>query len=123
MSEQLSPMQTGDCAQCCADAGSAEAPGATRQITAAFSEFMKAAAAGGAIDARSKELIQFALVVYSRCAPCFRTHYPKALAMGISEAELEEAAWLVALGGAPVRMFFLEALAAYREQQPASCCG
>jgi len=32
--------------------------------------------------------------------------------MGISEAELEEAAWLaVALGGAPVRQFFIEALA------------
>ncbi len=106
-------------AHCCAAASDTELPahepGATANINAAFANFMKVTAADGAVDARTKELIQFALVVYSRCAPCFRAHYAKAGKMGISEAELEEAAWLaVALGGAPVRMFFVEALAGCR---------
>lgn len=113
--EEISDMtEQAHSGSCCAAAG---ADGSAQRISAAFAEFMKTAAADGAIDARTKELIQFALVVHTRCAPCFRVHFAKALKMGISEAELEEAAWLaVALGGAPVRMFYLEALAAAREQ-------
>ena len=58
---------------------------------------------------KTKELITFALVVLSRCGECVKFHRAKALAMGITEAQLEEAAWCaVAIGGAPVRMFYLE---------------
>lgn len=106
--------EAGAAAHCCASSAP-ETSGASARINAAFAEFMKVAAADGAVDARTKELIQFALVVMNRCAPCVRAHYTRAMKMGISEAELEEAAWLaVALGGAPVRMFFVEAYASCR---------
>ena len=73
---------------------------------------MRSVQTGGALDARTKELIVFSLVVLTRCAPCFRTHYEKALGMGFTPAELEEAAWCaIAMGGAPVRMFYQDCLA------------
>ncbi len=113
MSEKQSDTSTTAEMHCCAEAAVAEKPGTSSHINAAFAEFMQVAASDGAIDARTKEIIQFALVIFSRCAPCFRAHYAKARKMGITEPELEEAAWLaVAMGGAPVRMFYLEALAA-----------
>jgi selenide,water dikinase len=75
----------------------------------AFAAFMKSTAAAGAVDAQSKELITFALVVLSRCGPCLKFHRKKALEMGLTREQLDEAAWLaVAMGGAPVRMFYLE---------------
>jgi AhpD family alkylhydroperoxidase len=58
-----------------------------------------------------KELILFSLVLYHRCHPCFDTHYQKARELGITQAELDEAAWCaIAMGGAPVRMFYQECL-------------
>jgi AhpD family alkylhydroperoxidase len=75
----------------------------------AFGTYMKSTAAAGKVDARSKELITFALVVLSRCGPCLNFHKKKALEMGLTQEQLDEAAWLaVAMGGAPVRMFYLE---------------
>ena len=77
---------------------------------------MRMVAADGALDARTKELITFGLVVLSRCAPCLRANLKKAREMGIGDAELEEAAWCaVAIGGAPVKMFYEEEMKASRE--------
>ena len=65
----------------------------------------------GALDAKTKELILFSLVVHSRCHPCFDAHYQKARELGIAQAELDEAAWCaIAMGGAPVKMFYQECL-------------
>ena len=102
-------------AACCEGAGEpahAEAAASPAASAAdAFGAFMKSAAAAGSIDARAKELITFALVVLSRCGPCLKVHRKKALEMGLTQAQLDEAAWLaVAMGGAPVRMFYLEAM-------------
>ena len=96
-------------ADCCADV-LPETPSTTvTETQKAFGAFMRAVQSPGALDARTKELILFSLVVFSRCGPCFRTHHEKALEMGISPSELEEAAWCaIALGGAPVRMFYQE---------------
>ncbi len=72
---------------------------------------MRSVQAAGALDAKSKELILFALVLQSRCAPCFEAHYQKARELGITQAEMDEAAWCaIALGGAPVKMFYQECL-------------
>lgn len=58
----------------------------------------------------------FALVVLQRCQPCIIPHHNKALTMLISREELEEAAWYaVAIGGAPVKIFYSEALAPRKE--------
>ncbi|MEI7635828.1 MAG: selenide, water dikinase SelD [Syntrophus sp. (in: bacteria)] len=73
----------------------------------AFGELIAAVSASGKIDMRTKELILFALVVLQRCEDCLDMHYEKALGMGITREELDEAAWCaIAIGGAPVKMVY-----------------
>ena len=76
----------------------------------AFGALMRASGSGGAIDEKTKELINLALVILARCEPCFEAHVKKARKMGFTQAQLDEAAWCaIAMGGAPVRMFYMEA--------------
>jgi selenide,water dikinase len=98
---------------CCADAFAPPVPaGSAAEAQRAFGAFMRAVQAPGALDARAKELILLALVIQSRCAPCFDAHRQKALEMGITQAEIDEAAWCaIAMGGAPVKMFYQECVA------------
>jgi len=100
-------------ADCCADIFEAKTPSTTTpDAQQAFGALLRAAQAPGALDARTKELILFSLVVYSRCAPCFAAHQQKARDLGLTQAELDEAAWCaIAMGGAPVRMFYQQATA------------
>ena len=95
-------------ADCCADIFEAKTPSTTTpDAQRAFGALLCAAQAPGALDARTKELILFSLVVYSRCTPCFAAHRQKARDLGLTQAELDEAAWCaIAMGGAPVRMFY-----------------
>jgi AhpD family alkylhydroperoxidase len=73
----------------------------------AFAELITSVSASGKIDKRTKELILFALVVLQRCEDCLDMHYEKALGMGITREELDEAAWCaIAIGGAPVKMVY-----------------
>ncbi len=70
---------------------------------------MRSVQAPGALSEKAKELSLFSLVVYSRCHPCFDAHLQKARELGLTQAELDEAAWCaIAMGGAPVRMFYQE---------------
>jgi len=114
-------------APCCAGgAGPAAAAAGTAadQTQAAWLSLMRAAAADGAIDARTKELITFALVCMDRCGPCVRGHYDKAVAMGITPEQLREAMWCaVFIGGAPVKLFYEEIMAALEPGQGSDCCG
>lgn len=76
-------------------------------VSDAHDAFLGAAFAPGAIDAVTKELITISLAVLSRCEPCVRYHVPQALKMGITREEIEEVAWMaIAMGGAPVMMFW-----------------
>ena len=73
----------------------------------AFGELIASMSASGKIDKRTKQLIVFALVVLQRCEDCLDMHYEKALGMGITGEELDEAAWCaIAIGGAPVKMVY-----------------
>jgi len=75
--------------------------------TRAFGQMMTASMAEGLIDERTKELIQLALIIVTKCEPCIDAHWEKAITMGISPEEIEEVSWMAAsMGGAPVRMFF-----------------
>ena len=77
----------------------------------AFGALIRSVQSPGALDEKTKELILFSQVVGSRCQPCFDVHFLKAREMGITQAELDEAAWCaIALGGAPVKMFYQENL-------------
>jgi selenide, water dikinase len=98
---------------CCADVFGAVTPaGSVAESQRAFGAMMRSVQAAGALDEKTKELILFSLILHSRCAPCFKAHFEKAREMGISRVELDEAAWsAIAMGGAPVRMFYQECLA------------
>jgi AhpD family alkylhydroperoxidase len=72
-----------------------------------FQEFMKAANAPGALDARTKRVIAIALSVLAKCEPCLKSHVAKAKKEGFSEEEIDEAAWMaVSFGGSPTMMFY-----------------
>jgi AhpD family alkylhydroperoxidase len=95
----------------------------------AWTAMLRSSAADGAIDAKTKELITYALVILSRCGPCLRAHHDKAIKMGLTPEQLAEALWLaVFIGGAPVKMFYDETLASTSAPQApkgksSGCCG
>jgi selenide,water dikinase len=97
---------------CCADLFKGE--GATSSVgetQKAFAALIRSAQAGGVLSEKAKELILFSLVVHSRCHPCFDAHYRRARELGLTPAELDEAAWCaIAMGGAPVKMFYQDCL-------------
>ena len=98
---------------CCADIFEAKpgAAGSAAETQKAFGALMRSVQTAGALSEKAKELILFSLVLYSRCHPCFDTHFQKARELGITQPELDEAAWCaIAMGGAPVRMFYQECL-------------
>ncbi len=98
---------------CCAEAFQNQAAaGTAAESQKAFAALIRSVQAAGALDEKTKELILFSLVVASRCHPCFEAHERKARDLGIPQAQLDEAAWCaIALGGAPVKMFYQECLA------------
>jgi selenide,water dikinase len=100
-------------AGCCADIFEAKAaqPGSVNETQKAFGALMRSVQTAGALSEKAKELILFSLVVHSRCHPCFDAHYARARELGLTQAELDEAAWCaIAMGGAPVKMFYQECL-------------
>ena len=107
---------------CCSDAfGSQPAPTSAAESQRSFGALMRSVQAAGVVDERTKELILFSLVLASRCAPCFDAHFKKARSLGITQAELDEVAWCaIAMGGAPVRMFYQEALARVTASNPSA---
>jgi selenide,water dikinase len=75
-----------------------------------FLEFLQAAGVPGSLDAKTKQAIAIALSVLARCEPCVKSHIKKALGMGFSQEEIDEAAWLaIGFGGSPTMMFYREA--------------
>jgi selenide, water dikinase len=99
---------------CCADLFKGEdAASSVGEAQKAFAGLIRSVQAGGVLSEKVKELILFSLVVHSRCHPCFDAHYQRARELGITPAELDEAAWCaIAMGGAPVKMFYQESLKA-----------
>ena len=97
---------------CCADVlGGVSTVGTAPESLRAFGALMRSVQSAGALSEREKELVLFGLVVQSRCGPCLAAHVRKAQGMGITRAELDEAAWCaIAMGGAPVRMFYEEGM-------------
>ncbi len=84
-------------------------PVSLKDMLRSFQQFMGAAFAPGALDVVQKELMTIALSVAVQCEPCLRIHLGKALAMGITVEEIQEAAWMgVAFGGCKAMMFWGE---------------
>jgi AhpD family alkylhydroperoxidase len=107
---QASSLSTPHHSDCCAEAFET-AGGSAAETERAFGVFIRSMRAAGALDEKTKELILFSLVVASRCQPCLEAHLRKARALGIAQAALDEAAWCaIAMGGAPVKLFYQENL-------------
>jgi len=72
-----------------------------------FSDFMKDVNAEGLIDKKSKKLMAIALSIARSCRSCLSLHLKSALGMGISRAEIDEAAWLaISFSGSPAMMLY-----------------
>jgi selenide,water dikinase len=72
-----------------------------------FQEFLAAAGSPGALDGRTKRAIAIALSVLAKCEPCVKSNVKKARDMGLSQEEIDEAAWLgIAFGGSPAMAFY-----------------
>jgi len=107
-------------AECCPSPGHA-GHGAPRQVEAAgptgieqaFKTFLGKAGKPGGLDVATKQAINIALSVITKCEPCLKIHVRKARDMGFSQEEIDEAAWMaIAFGGSPVMMFYKETLKA-----------
>jgi AhpD family alkylhydroperoxidase len=91
---------------CCEGHGAAEGS-VVSAVRQKYQEFVQAASAPGALDARTKQAVAIALSVAARCEPCVKHHVKKAQQMGFTEDEIDEAAWLaIAFGGSPVMTFY-----------------
>lgn len=94
---------------CCDRAGSVESKETSVDALTMFKDFMKEANKPGLIDQRNKKLMAIALSIAQRCKPCLEIHMKSALQMGISKAEIDEAAQLaIAFGGCTAMMFYKE---------------
>ena len=80
---------------------------ASAAIQQKFHEFLKAAAAPGALDGPTKRAIAIALSVLAKCEPCATIHMAKARDEGFSDDQIDEAAWMaISFGGSPTMMFY-----------------
>jgi len=100
---------------CCGgdrDSASSDAgdPTPVLQTQQKYHDFLKSANAPGTLDARTKRLLAISLSVLARCKPCVKIHIAKAREMGLTDNEIDEAAWMaISFGGSPTMMFYNEA--------------
>ncbi|MDR6850297.1 carboxymuconolactone decarboxylase family protein [Sphingomonas sp. BE137] len=86
---------------------------ASPDVMKAFSGMARAAHAGEALDAKTKELVALAISVAVRCDPCIAYHAEGAVKQGASRAEVSETlAMAVYMGAGPSVMYAAKALEA-----------
>lgn len=106
VAKETSPMSCCDDGHASGDQA-AIAPAGGGAIQAKFLEFLKSSGSPGALDAHTKQAINIALSVVSRCEPCLKSHLKKARDMGFTQDEIDEAAWMaISFGGSPTMMFY-----------------
>ena len=90
-----------------AGGGGGQTVGDVAGIERKYREFLEAANAPAALDAKTKRAIAVALSVLARCEPCLKSHLKKAREMGLSQEEIDEAAWLgISFGGSPAMVLY-----------------
>jgi selenide,water dikinase len=104
------PTDSQDSEACCAGqtvSGDDRDMEGVEAMQAKFSDFLGTVGRPGGLDAYTKQAVNIALSVLSRCEPCVKAHMEKARKMGFSQEEIDEAAWMgIAFGGSPVMMFY-----------------
>jgi selenide,water dikinase len=72
-----------------------------------YQQFLAAVGKPGSLDAFTKQAINIALAVGTRCEPCLKAHMQKARQSGFTPAEIDEAAMMgVAFGGSPALVMY-----------------
>ena len=83
-------------------------------VTKAFSAMAQAATKGGAVDAKTKELIALAISVAIRCDGCVAFHARAAFKLGASRDEVMETMGMALyMGAGPSLMYAAQAVEAY----------
>ncbi len=83
-------------------------------VMKSFSQMAMAASKGGALDAKTKELIALGISVAVRCDACITFHAKAALKQGASREEMLEAMGMaIYMGAGPSVMYAAQALEAY----------
>ena len=95
---------------CCgADAANTSDTDNISAIEQSFTAFLGKVSRPAGLDAITKQAVNLALSIQTRCKPCLKTHIAKARKMGYTESEIDEAAWMaIAFGGSPAMMFYKE---------------
>ncbi|MCP4453029.1 MAG: selenide, water dikinase SelD [Planctomycetes bacterium] len=74
-----------------------------------YQRFLASVGKPSGLDAYTKQAINVALSVATRCEPCIKGHIEKALEKGFTPEEIDEAAWMgVSFGGSPAMAFYQE---------------
>ena len=91
------------------------------QVMQGFNALGKAALAGGAIDAKTKELIALGIGVAARCDGCIGFHTQALARLGATRAEVHEVLGIaVYMGGGPALMYAAETLKAWEALENAA---
>lgn len=86
----------------------------TPEVMKAFSAMAQAATKGGAVDAKTKELIAIAIAVAIRCDGCVAFHAQAAAKMGATREEIMEVMGMALyMGAGPSLMYAAQAVEAY----------
>lgn len=88
--------------------------GGIPEVMKGFSAMAKAAAADGALDAKSKELVALGIAISTRCDGCIAFHTRTARDLGTTREEIIEVIGMaVYMGGGPSLMYGALALEAF----------
>ncbi|MCK9782160.1 MULTISPECIES: carboxymuconolactone decarboxylase family protein [Enterobacterales] len=86
------------------------------EVMKAFMSTTKAGGKGGALDAKTKELIAIAIAVVNRCDGCIGFHTKTLVELGTTEQELAEALGVaIYMGGGPAVMYASNTMGAFKE--------
>jgi AhpD family alkylhydroperoxidase len=86
----------------------------TPDVMKAFSAMAQAATKGGAVDAKTKELIAIAIAVAIRCDGCVAFHAQAAAKLGATREEIMEVMGMALyMGAGPSLMYAAQAVEAY----------
>ncbi|AKS41562.1 carboxymuconolactone decarboxylase family protein [Wenzhouxiangella marina] len=87
----------------------------------AFGQLHEAAAADGALSAKTKELIALGIAITVRCDGCIAYHVHDAMQAGASHAEIVETIGVaILMGGGPSVVYGTEALRALEQFEAAA---
>ena len=90
-------------------------------VMKAFSAMAQAATAGGAVDAKTKELIAIAIAVAIRCDGCVAFHAQAAAKLGATREEIMEVMGMALyMGAGPSLMYAAQAVEAFDQFKDAA---